>query len=70
MNGKENQNPMWGELQEFVRQVEGEQKQPGEAKPYIERSRYPNKKYAGNKSGNRIMKAKGLSHSGRDLLLN
>ena len=39
MNGKEKQNPMWGELQEFVRQVEGEQKQPGEAKPYIEQIR-------------------------------
>ena len=39
MKGKEKQNPMWGELQEFVLQVEKEQKQPGEAKPYIEQIR-------------------------------
>ena len=39
MKGKEKQNPMWGELQEFVQQVEREQKQPGEAKPYIEQIR-------------------------------
>ncbi|MDP4551651.1 hypothetical protein Q9251_12215 [Alkalihalobacillus macyae] len=39
MKGQEKQNPMWGELQEFVQQVEREQKQAGEAKPYIEQIR-------------------------------
>ncbi len=36
MSGKEKGNPMWGELQEFVKQVEREQNQTGDAKPYID----------------------------------
>ncbi|MCA0170383.1 hypothetical protein [Bacillus sp. RAR_GA_16] len=39
MKGKEAQNPMWDELQQFVQQVEGEVKQAGEAKPYIDQIR-------------------------------
>lgn len=36
---KEKQNPMWGELVEFVNQVEKEQKHASEAKPYIDQIR-------------------------------
>ncbi|WP_347548501.1 hypothetical protein ABFG93_13270 [Pseudalkalibacillus hwajinpoensis] len=39
MNREDQQNSMWLELQEFVKQVESENKQSGAAKPYIDQIR-------------------------------